>query len=258
MNNPSRSSSGCRFWFNSAVISRLLFLTLLAFPVPRALSADLQKVVTTLIPDQVLPHGDELQISKSATEKKILLRFNASSIPSGATVTEARLSLVASADTLAQQDIRVSLLPYEAAYDAAQGKNPPDFTTISSQQTPRDGRKTSNPAAETFLTAINAVDGKGKKFSLLLTTPKNISSWYSATPSVDSQNQPRLILEYTVAGQPVTQSDGLPAVQSARPFLPTPLPTPDNGKPSGSFSYVTRPFPEASRLQSVVLHARVL
>jgi large subunit ribosomal protein L11 len=206
------------------------------------LSADLQKVVTTLIPDEVLPAGDELQISKSATEKKILLRFNASSIPSGATVTEARLSLVASARTEAQQDIRVSVLPYEAEYDAAQGKTPPDFITISSQETPKDGRKTSNPAKETFLTAINAVDGKGKKFSLLLTTPKNISSWYSATPSVDSQNQPRLILEYTVTSQPaVTQSDGLPAVQSTRPFLPTL----DGGKPSGPFSYVTIPFSAA-------------
>ena len=72
-------------------------------------------------------------------------------------------------------------------------------------------------ADPTFWNTINA---EGRKFSLLLTTTSSAkSTWYLVKSSASSK-RPRLILEYTVADQPaVTRSDGLPAVQSARPFL---------------------------------------
>ncbi len=67
-------------------------------------------------------------------------------------------------------------------------------------------------AQEGFAQTIDVADG----FSLLLTTDQRSEGgqWFSDLAD-DSSNRPRLILEYTMPGQPaVTQAARLPAVQS--------------------------------------------
>jgi hypothetical protein len=222
----------------------MLFLVLLACAIPATLSADERRGVITLIPTDVLTskaQSDSAEIAGgSFGTERILLRFQASSLPAQAKVTAARLSLVASESAGAQQTINV----HQDSYDA----------TLSSQPSPQNvfGATTASFAKKqrvywdanpTFLEKINAA---GRKFSLLLTTTSSAKSAWYLVKSSDSSKRPRLILEYTVADQPaVTQSDGLPAVQSARPFLPTQDGCKAKAGDPPFFCYVTRSFSNA-------------
>ena len=223
MNNPCRLSSGRRFWFNIGTISRMLFLVLLAFAIPATLSADERRGVITLIPTDVLASKAQSESAEIAGgqfgKQQILLRFQASSLPAQAKVTAARLSLVASESASAQQTINVDKYSYDATLTPDQAK-PIRFGARTDSFAKE--QRVDWAADPTFWNTINA---EGRKFSLLLTTTASAkSTWYLVKSSASSK-RPRLILEYTVADQPaVTQSDGLPAVQSARPFLPTPFP----------------------------------
>ncbi len=240
MNKPLRLSSGRRFRFNIGTLSRNLLLALLAFAIPATLSAAELSGVITLLPTEVLTSKAQPETAGIAGgqfgNEQILLRFQASALPAQAKVTAARLSLVASASTSSQQTVNVNKYSYGATLTPQQAT--PILFGARTHEAGKDERVYWN-AAPKFLDDIKA---EGSKFSLLLSTESSArSTWYLANSSVIG-NRPRLILEYTVAGQPaLTQSDGLPAVQSARPFLPTR----DQGKASGPFSYVTIPFANA-------------
>jgi len=233
MSKTFRLSAGRRFPLNVVNILSIWFLALLTFAIPATLAADELRSVITLIPTADLP-------AKATTGKiaggqfgneTILLHFEASALPAQAKVTAARLSLVSSGHATAQQTVKVEEYP-------------------SATETPF-GSKTLKAAKEErvnwdlgsdFLGKVQAQVGE-RKFSLrLITGASAMSTWY-LTGATNLSHRPRLILEYTVADQPaLTQSDGLPAVQSARPFLPTAR---IGGKDSDAFSYVTKPFTNA-------------
>ncbi|MBK7954126.1 MAG: PQQ-binding-like beta-propeller repeat protein [Candidatus Accumulibacter sp.] len=238
MKKTFRWSAGRRFRFNIGKILSMWFLALLAFTIPATLVADEPRSVLTLIPTEVLPaKAETAEIAGGRYgDKTILLRFRASALPAEARVTAARLSLVSSGGTSADQTVNVDKYPYDAT--------PPQCTGI------RLGAATFNAGANERVdwttrnqNFLDRIKNEGSRFSLLLCTPSSASSTWYLTDPVNSSHRPRLILEYTVADQPaLTQSNGLPAVQSARSFLPMAR---IGGKDSGAFSYVTRPFSNA-------------
>ncbi len=231
MNKRVTAPSGRRFWFSFGTISPVLFLTLLAFAGPASLTAQ-DKGFITLIPGEALPPGKSLPISETAA-KKPTLTFRSSSLPSGAKVISARLSLVSSMRMQAGQAITVT------ANLSGKGYSFGEETYGSGEKPIVKGARASWAADSAFLDAINT--RKENEFSLVLTTITQYvkSEWYSLQPECGANCQPRLILEYEVKGTPVTQSDGLPAVQSPKAFLPTQPPAPP------TFYYVTREFPKA-------------
>jgi hypothetical protein len=241
MNKFFRLSTGRRFRFNIGNILSIWFLALLACAIPATLAAGEPRSVITLMPTAA-PQS-EVETAEIAGgqfgEKNILLRFQASSLPAQAKVTAARLSLVSSGHTTAQQTVNVAEYPSDATLTPKPATGTPfGSKTLKAAKEERvywDAR-------EDFLGTLQGQVGE-RKFSLLLTTPSSArSTWFSAG-TTNLSHRPRLILEYTLAGQPaLTQSDGLPAVQSARPFLPTAR---IGGKDSVAFSYVTRPFANA-------------
>jgi hypothetical protein len=87
---------------------------------------------------------------------------------------------------------------------------------------------------------VDAVNAGGRDFLLLMSTGSSARSSWHSIDSADVNYRPRLILEYTVPGQPLTQSDGMPAARSPRAFLPS-----RDGAAGGPFYYVARPFPAA-------------
>jgi hypothetical protein len=241
MNKSFRLSAGSRFRFNIGNILSICFLALLAFATPATLAADQLRSVITLIPTEVLPSKAETAgiAGSQFGNEKILLRFQASSLPAHAKLTAARLSLVSSEHATAQQTINVDEYPTDATLTPKADTGTP-FGSRTRKAAKEE--RVYWDAGQDFLGTIQGQVGE-RKFSLLLTTPSRAkSTWYLAA-STELSHRPRLILEYTVADQPaLTQSDGLSAVQSARPFLPTAR---FGGKDSGAFSYVTRPFSKA-------------
>ncbi|WP_291986648.1 PQQ-binding-like beta-propeller repeat protein [Candidatus Accumulibacter sp. ACC007] len=239
MNKSFWLSTGRRFWFNIGSVFSICFLALLAFATPATLAADQLRSVITLIPTEVLPSKAETAgiAGGQFGNEKILLRFRASSLPAHANLTAARLSLVSSGHATAQQTVNV-------VADTTLTQKPDTGTPFGKSRTLKFAKdeRVYWDAGQDFLGTIQAQGGE-RKFSLLLTTPSSASSTWYLTGAADLSHWPRLILEYAVADQPaLTQSDGLPAVQSARPFLPTAR---FGGKDSGAFSYVTRPFSNA-------------
>lgn len=242
MNRFSWLSTGYRLRFNIGNILSIWFLALLAFAIPATLAADGLRGVITLMPTAApQSEAETAEIAGGQFgEKEILLRFQANSLPAQAKLTAARLSLVSSGLTTAQQTVNVV------------AENPSDATSSPKRVTGTlFGSKTLKAAKEErvywnaredFLGVLQGQVGE-RNLSLLLTTPSSARSTWFLAGSADISHRPRLILEYTVADQPaLTQSDGLPAVQSARPFLPR---AGIGGRGGDAFSYVTRPFASA-------------
>jgi outer membrane protein assembly factor BamB len=242
MNKSFRLSTGRRFRFNIGNILSIWLLALLACAIPATLAADGPRSVITLMPTAAPQSAAETAEIAGGQfgEKKILLRFQANSLPAQAKVTAARLSLVSSGLTTAQQTVNVA-----AEYPSDATFNPKPATgTLFGSKTLKAAKEERVywDAGKDFLATLPAQVGE-REFSLLLTTPSSARSTWFLAGSAEISHRPRLILEYTVADQPpLTQSDGLPAVQSARPFLPTAR---IGGRDSDAFSYVTRPFANA-------------
>jgi hypothetical protein len=214
----------------------MLLLALLTFALPQTLSAAEFQSIITLIPTEILASKGQPETAEISGDNfgggKVLLRFQASSLPAQAKLTAARLSLVSTGVKGAQLSIAVDKYPYDAKLPPQQNSLV-SFGTITTSG--GNGIRAYWNAAPDFL---NSVTTDGGKFSLLLsTTSAGKTTW--STNSSTIGNRPRLILEYTLADRPaVTQSNGAPAVQSARAFLPT-------GAQSGQFSYVTKSFSNA-------------
>ncbi len=235
MNGPG-VTSGPRIWRNVVRLAPLLFLALFACAIPPALFAQEKPVgqteIITLIPAAVSARDDTAVIQGGTYgEASLTLTFAPISLPSGAELTNARLSLVAGGETSAKQDIEIEFrFP-----DSTSGR----FATLSHQT--QSGERAGVDAGSTFVRTLNGDRFRERPFLLSLQTKSNAESrWYSLAPSVASGKRPRLILEYRLAGQPgVPQSDGRPDVRSPRAYLPV------RAGASDGFSYVTRPFPKA-------------
>ena len=239
MNITFRWSAGRRFPFKVGNILSMWILALLALAIPKILVADELRSVITLIPTEVLPSKAETAniAGPRFGNETILLRFQATALPADAKVTAASLSLVSSGGTSAQQTVNVDKYSYNGSLPPTQA-SPIRLgaTTLTASTEPR----VYWTARKDFLDKIR---DEGSKFSLLLTTTSSASSTWYLTGATALSHRPRLILEYTVADQPaLTQSDGLPAVQSTRPFLPTARYGDKDVHPS---FYVTRPFANA-------------
>lgn len=76
-------------------------------------------------------------------------------------------------------------------------------------------------------------------FTLKSTGNANRRTWHSNL-SDSSKFRPRLVIEYTVPGEPVTQSDGLPYVRSTKAFLSS-----VQADSTVTLSYGCRQFPKA-------------
>ena len=87
--------------------------------------------------------------------------------------------------------------------------------------------------------------------TLKSTGEKNLRTWYS-NKATSSNYRPRLVIEYTVPGEPVTQSDGLPDVRSTKAFVPTVKPD-----TKATFSYKCREFPKAYSYTPAFYNGRV-
>ena len=227
MNKRITLTSAWRFRLNIGTVLQVLFLVLLACADPATLYAQERNLIT-LIPTQASATGETLQITNPTSP--VTLTFTLSPLPLRAKVESGTFILVLSRDMDAQQTITITAnLPQPTPF-AEETYGP---------STTKAGGRASWSADSKFLEAISTsiVPRKEIKFSLVLTPAdaRRTSTWYSLASS-KSNNRPRLVLEYTVPGQPpVTQSDGLPAVQSPRAFLPSPT----------TFSYVIRPFATA-------------
>jgi len=228
MSEPVKAPYGDRMW--SAINNFLpaLLLTLLAFAVPMTLPAQEKTSVTVIATEQ----SGDLKISGNS---KVSLRFQGISLPPNAEVTQARLSLVSITRVSAALNITVKVRPtWQPEVQGFGVKNlEARFTGrayVSAQE--------KSPFLKGISTVAGGGAGRGGEFWLDLTSSTAsgaTSEWYSTT-SGDSKYRPRLIVEYKLNDRPpVTQSDGLPAVQSQKEFLPSPLP----------FSYTTRKFPGA-------------
>jgi hypothetical protein len=209
-----------------------LFLVLLAFAVPPTLAAQ-EKASVTLIPGA--QSQEPLKIDRTST---ISLQFQGVSLPPNATVTAAKLSLFSTKAVTAKLNITVKVRmnwksPVDNYEEFGVTNLPPEFEGRAFVPA-REG----SPFLKDISTTPGGGAGSGKMFMLELastTASAATSEWFSIT-SGESKYRPRLIVEYTVADRPaVTQSDGVPAVQSQKGFLPSALP----------FSYTTRAFPGA-------------
>ena len=253
MNQQMTASPRRMKWTIASIswLACLVFLALLAFAVPSPVSAQengaTEQGMITLMPTDVLtettlmPDGAPTETSplcpaltiaannQGIPKCSVLLRFRSSAFPPGAQLTAARLSLVAQIPPGDSQTIDVHWLPYTATLSIATD-NLFGARTVPDNFEP--GQHEVWTAQEGFAQTIDVADG----FSLLLTTDKHSEGgqWFSDLAD-DSSNRPRLILEYTMPGQPaVTQAAGLLAVQSPRAFGWT-----------GLHAYVTLRFPKA-------------
>jgi hypothetical protein len=194
------------------------------------------------------------------SEELSLLRFRTRSLPEGARYTNAVLRIVCE-ETIskADQEIRVfSVLGTDwnqKKLDGLKKKPPPKTSEIGIKdifgsgsgffgtgyfgKNPAKGKAaslTSEPSKAAKALKVET-DENGEKLISLVLWPVGAGSrrWYSISPQIDSANQPRLILKYTVqpSPHPVFQSDGLPAVRSTRAFVPKENPSVQN-------SYVSR------------------
>jgi hypothetical protein len=212
-----------------------VFLTLLAFAVPATLVAQ-DRTSVTVIPVTQSPNAPgPLIIDREA---HISLQFQGISLPPNAKVTAARLSLFSSDAVSAALTIKVTL--------RSNWKSPTETQEafgVTSLEGRFNGRanvtaQATSPFLKDISTDTGTGAGSGKEFWLELTSTtasKATSEWHSIN-SKESQYRPRLIVEYTLTDRPaITQSEGLPAVQSQKAFLPSPVP----------FSYTTRAFPGA-------------
>ena len=197
-----------------------------------------ERGILTLLPAEVLATNDNLTISADNQGKAtdyFLLRFKIDSFPPKAHITRAYLSLVSLKPTKISQLISVNMFNYEApliqaSLDEADpalayGYHTFGELSLSKNEPPAGTRGNWEATAATlqFMNISRDVQLSARKelhlsFGLKTQTIGKGGDWYS-DKSIDIGNRPRLIIEYIVEDQPaVTQSNGLPAVQSSQTF----------------------------------------
>jgi hypothetical protein len=243
MNKFFRLSTGRRFRFNIGNLLSIWFLALLACAIPATLAADELRSVITLIPTEASQSKAETaeiaggQFGEKNDSPSFSSEF-ASSPSQG--YSRSPQPCFEWGHATAQQTVNVDEYPS----DATLTPKPATGTPFGSKtlKAAKEERVYWDTRSGLFGYATRPSRRK-KVFASADDTVQCQEHLVSGRPQTNLSHRPRLILEYTVADQPaLTQSDGLPAVQSARPFLPTAR---IGGKDSGAFSYVTRPFSNA-------------
>ena len=179
-------------------------------------------ILTAIIPTKVEGADGQTLNTDFNTSARINLTFQAPALPAGAQVIKGTLQLSLK-DTLrgADGDLRVVFVGRDKQeknfgsrhFDVSTpGANNPIRWTTSSNVV---------PAGITDLSK-----NPGSPFVLSMVASRNSNParlWYSI--NADNRNfRPRLILEYSVPGRgTVSQTQGLPAMQSAGKFLPDPV-----------------------------------
>jgi hypothetical protein len=239
MNEPMKAPNGHGLWFAIHELLPAVFLTLLAFAVPATLAAQDSTSVTVIpIAQSPDPSGQSQEPLKIDHNSRVSLEFQGISLPPNAKATSARLSLFSSDAVTALLTIKVTVRTNWRSPTWTQ--EPFGETTLSTDFKGRADlpAQTVSPFLKEISTDKGTAVGGGKTFSLDLTSITDsaaTSEWYPIK-SGESKYRPRLIVEYELIDRPaVNQSDGLPAVQSQKGFLPSPLP----------FSYTTQKFPAA-------------
>jgi hypothetical protein len=200
--------------------SCLWLLALIAFSAPVTASAQdpsaKQVFTTVFLPTKV----DGSKVTKSS---EIRLQFDVETLPSKAEVTAARLVLVASKAAPSPQTINAHTLPPSGIVEGVLF----GATTVGRKKS-ASGMRSQWFAGSESVSKIENYNKAGQKFALVLSTTAGPTGaeWHSNKASTLSQ-RPRLILEYTLDGgvPAVTETNGLPAVQSRSAFLPTVTPS---------------------------------
>lgn len=239
MDSHNRMSSWHISWLKIGNFFALLFLSFLVFASLTFGNNDDKPsgkhAIITLIPTYTDKNSPEpTQLAPGV--KDVLLPFNLKSLPANAEITNARLILVTNnKGQYGGETIKVWI------GDTILGSSSPssEYLTVANQPVIWDVDKDIFKNLRGQISLKLTSEGKGDR-----------RTWHSSK-SESSKNRPRLVLEYAIPGEPVTQSDGLPDVRSPRAFLPSATPK------GASFSYEIRPFPKAWSYMPAFFSGRV-
>jgi hypothetical protein len=217
-------------------VARLLAaLALLAAGTCQPSAAEDQRVITTIIPSEVITPDASARGDVFVSGKPVLLRFRTDALPRDATVTGARLRLTnykigESPQVTIQTFLVAETPPWDSKTLQTVTKNDPLLANsgFGDREFASDEPSKTAPWAEWKPTQVPAAlkagrPGQGGTSFAVLLLPSNASDlreWYSIT--AEPQHRPRLILEYTVPGRAASdRAEAVPATHSPRPFLPT-------------------------------------